>query len=71
MPATTTKVFLSLAECQEIRELAYYAPRYYGRPVGDIICRELLFWEDLGYYLSSDLLYQQLVEQVRKVRRNG
>lgn len=49
-----------------IRTAAYRATRLYPGPVGQMICRELLAWEEFGYRLARDKLIAQLIDDIMK-----
>lgn len=48
-------------EKMRIREAAFHAKRIYPGPVGELIARELLSWEDFGYRLGGTDLIMSLV----------
>ena len=47
-----------------IREAAARAPVAYPGPVGELLSRELLTWEQFGYRLGSRTAIMQIVEQI-------
>lgn len=47
-----------------IRAAAFRATRVYPGPVGDLICRELMTWEELGWRLGSQRPIMSLVEHI-------
>lgn len=53
-------------EKMRIRAAAFRATRVYPGPVGELISRELLSWEDFGYRLGGNRLVMDLVEHVLK-----
>lgn len=53
-------------EKMRIRAAAFRATRVYPGPVGELISRELLVWEDFGYRLSGSGLILQLVDHIMK-----
>jgi len=53
-------------EKKRIREAAFYATKLYPGPVGELIFRELLTWEDFGYRLGGKQPVMQLVDHVMK-----
>lgn len=53
-------------EKMRMRAAAFRATRVYPGPVGELISRELLAWEDFGYVLSNGGLVLRLVDHVMK-----
>lgn len=53
-------------EKTRMRAAAFRATRVYPGPVGELISRELLTWEDFGYRLGGDRLVMELVDHVLK-----
>lgn len=53
-------------EKMRIRAAAFRATRIYPGPVGELVSRELLSWEDFGYRLGGNRLIMDLVEHVLK-----
>ncbi|MFP5019756.1 hypothetical protein [Pseudonocardia phyllosphaerae] len=53
-------------EKMRIRAAAFRATRVYPGPVGELVSRELLSWEDFGYRLGGNRLVMELVDQVMK-----
>lgn len=53
-------------EKMRMRAAAFRATRIYPGPVGELISRELLTWEDFGYRLGSNRLVMELVDHVLK-----
>jgi len=51
-------------EKMRIRAAAFRATRLYPGPVGELVSRELLSWEDFGYRLGGNRLVMDLVEHV-------
>ena len=51
-------------EKMRVRAAAFRATRLYPGPVGELVSRELLSWEDFGYRLGGDRLVMELVEHV-------
>jgi len=47
-----------------VRTAAFRAVRLYPGPVGDLLSRELLSWEELGVRLGPDKLIMQLIEHL-------
>ena len=53
-------------EKMRMRAAAFRATRLYPGPVGDLVSRELLSWEDFGYRLGGNRLVMDLVDHVLK-----
>ncbi|MEJ8280672.1 hypothetical protein [Pseudonocardia spirodelae] len=53
-------------EKMRMRAAAFRATRIYPGPVGELISRELLGWEDFGYRLGGNGLVAGLVDHVMK-----
>lgn len=51
-------------EKMRMRAAAFHATRIYPGPVGELISRELLSWEDFGYRLGGDRMISELVDHV-------
>ena len=51
-------------ERMRLRAAAFRATTLYPGPVGELVSRELLSWEEFGYRLGSDKLVMQLVDHV-------
>jgi len=47
-----------------LRAAAFRVTRLYPGPVGELISRELLTWEEFGYRLSGGQLIMRLVDHV-------
>lgn len=47
-----------------LRAAAFRVRRVYPGPVGELLSRELLAWEEFGYRLGSKSLIMALVEDV-------
>lgn len=52
------------ADRLRIREAAARAAQVYPGPVGELLSRELLSWEQFGYRLGSRTAIMQIVEQI-------
>lgn len=55
---------MALHEKSRLRAAAFRAKRLYPGPVGELVSRELLDWEDFGFRLASGGLIMSLVEHV-------
>lgn len=55
-------------EKMHIRAAAFHAKKVYPGPVGDLISRELLSWEDFGYRFGPASGVMVLVEHVLKLQ---
>lgn len=53
-------------EKMRVRAAAFRATKLYPGPVGELISRELLTWEDFGYRLGGNRLVMTLVDDVMK-----
>jgi hypothetical protein len=53
-------------ERSRYRAAAFRATRLYPGPVGYVLQREILCWEDFGYLLSKDGIIEQLVNHIMK-----
>jgi hypothetical protein len=53
-------------EKMRLRAAAFRATRLYPGPVGELVSRELLIWEEFGYRLGGSALVMRLVDQVLK-----
>lgn len=53
-------------ERMRVRAAAFHAPRRYPGPVGELLARELMSWEEFGYRLSADGLIARLVDHLMR-----
>lgn len=53
-------------EKMRLRAAAFRATRLYPGPVGEVLSRELLAWEEFGYRLGGGQLVMRLVDEVLK-----
>ncbi|WP_172457598.1 hypothetical protein [Pseudonocardia sp. N23] len=53
-------------EKMRLRAAAFRATRLYPGPVGEMISKELLTWEEFGYRLGGAQLISRLVDHVLK-----
>jgi hypothetical protein len=51
-------------ERKRIRLAAFRATRLYPGPVGELVSRELMSWEEFGYRLSSGSMIMRIVDEV-------
>jgi hypothetical protein len=51
-------------EKMRLRAAAFRVTRLYPGPVGELLSRELLTWEEFGYRLSGGGLVMRLVEHI-------
>jgi hypothetical protein len=51
-------------EKMRLRSAAFRATRLYPGPVGELVSRELLSWEEFGYRLGGEGLIYRLVDHV-------
>jgi hypothetical protein len=49
---------------QRLRAAAFKATRVYPGPVGDLICRELMTWEEIGVRLGAHRPIMTLVKHI-------
>ncbi|MEU7819087.1 hypothetical protein [Pseudonocardia sp. NPDC049154] len=47
-----------------LRRAALLAPERFPGPVGELLCRELLIWEDFGHRFGAHTLVSRLVEEI-------
>jgi hypothetical protein len=57
-------------ERMRLRAAAFRAIRAYPGPVGELLSRELLSWEEFGYRLGSRGMIMGIVDAVMKVQLN-
>ena len=53
-------------EKMRLRAAAFRVTRLYQGPVGELLSRELLTWEEFGYRLGGSQLVMRLVDHVLK-----
>lgn len=53
-------------EKMRLRAAAFRATRLYPGPVGELISKEILTWEEFGYRLGGAQLIMRLVDHVLK-----
>ena len=53
-------------EKMRLRAAAFRVTRLYPGPVGELLSRELLTWEEFGYRLGGGQLVMRLVDHVLK-----
>lgn len=51
-------------ERMRLRAAAFRASRIYQGPVGELISRELLSWDEFGYRLGGQRMIMQIVEAI-------
>jgi len=51
-------------EKMRLRAAAFRVTRLYPGPVGELVSRELLTWEEFGYRLGSQQLVMRIVDHV-------
>ncbi|ANY07353.1 hypothetical protein AFB00_14845 [Pseudonocardia sp. HH130630-07] len=51
-------------EKTRMRAAAFRATRLYPGPVGELVSREILSWEEFGYRLGGDRMIAELVDHV-------
>jgi hypothetical protein len=51
-------------ERKRIRLAAFRVTRLYPGPVGELVSRELMSWEEFGYRLSSGSMIMRIVDEV-------
>jgi len=57
-------VFMNHDEKVRLRAAAFRVTRLYPGPVGELLTRELLTWEEFGYRLGGHRLIMRLVDHV-------
>ncbi|GAA2886594.1 hypothetical protein GCM10010472_51040 [Pseudonocardia halophobica] len=57
-------------EKMRLRAAAFRVTRLYPGPVGEVLSRELLTWEEFGYRLGGGQLVMRLVDHVLKTPLN-
>ncbi len=62
--ATDRPACLDHHEKQNLRNAAYRATVVYPGPVGELISREIMAWEDFGFRLSHDNTIMNVVRHV-------
>ena len=62
----TTPVPMDHHEKMRLRAAAFRVTRLYPGPVGELLSRELLTWEEFGYRLGGGQLVMRLVDHVLK-----
>lgn len=60
----TTHASMDHHERMRLRAAAFRATRVYPGPVGELISRELLSWEEFGYRLGARGMIMGIVEAV-------
>lgn len=53
-------------EKMRLRAAAFRATRLYPGPVGELLSREILTWEEFGYRLGGSQLVMRLVDHILK-----
>ena len=61
-----TPVPMDHHEKMRLRAAAFRVTRLYPGPVGEVLSRELLTWEEFGYRLGGSQLVMRLVDHVLK-----
>ena len=61
-----TPVPMDHHEKMRLRAAAFRVTRLYPGPVGELLSRELLTWEEFGYRLGANQLIMRLVDDVLK-----
>jgi hypothetical protein len=51
-------------ERMRLRAAALRASRIYPGPVGELVCRELLSWDEFGYRLGGQSMIMRIVEVI-------
>lgn len=67
--APAAPVHMDHHERMRLRAAAFHATRVYPGPVGELIARELLAWEEFGYAVARDGLVERLVRHVMAIPR--
>lgn len=61
---TNTLPNLDMHEKMRLRAAAFRVTRLYPGPVGELLSREILTWEEFGYRIGGDRLVMRLVDHV-------
>lgn len=64
VPASAKPEPMVSPERQRLRRAAMHAKRVYPGPVGEVVSRELLTWEEFGFRLGSESLVLRLVDDI-------
>lgn len=64
IPAPASPRPMDYHEKVRVRAAAFRATRLYPGPVGEVLSRELLTWEEFGYRLGGSALVMRLVDHV-------
>ena len=62
--ATRAPVRMAPEEKMRLRAAAFRVTRVYPGPVGELVSRELLTWEEFGYRLGGEQLIYRLVDHI-------
>lgn len=63
---TKAPVAMEPAEKMRLRAAAFRVGRLYPGPVGELLSREILTWEEFGYRLGGSALMMSLVDHILK-----
>lgn len=63
---TDAPALMDHLERSRLRSAAFRVTRLYPGPVGELLSRELLMWEEFGYRLGGNQLIMRLVDHVLK-----
>lgn len=59
-------VALDHYEKMQIRQAAFKATRIFPGPIGEVLSREILTWEEFGYRFGSGSLMRRLIAEILK-----
>ena len=62
---------MSVPEKTRLRAAAFRATRLYPGPVGELLSRELLTWEEFGYRFGGSSLILLVVDHILKSQIDG
>jgi hypothetical protein len=68
-PASSPVERMDHHERARARTAAFHATRIYPGPVGEVLSRELLTWEEMGWRLDRTKTIARLIEHLLKVER--
>lgn len=64
-PAATLER-MDMLDRARLRAAAFRATRIYPGPVGDLVCKEIMCFEEFGYRLDSGRMTMKLVAHIEK-----
>lgn len=55
---------MTIDEKMRIRQAAFQATRLYPGPIGELVSRELLIWEEFGYRIGGHAMAYRLLNYI-------